>query len=75
KGDPNQLPASMPGKVLKVLVSPGDRVEKGVQLIITEAMKMETVLAAPRSGVIKEVTVKVGDLVESGDLLVTIEPD
>jgi pyruvate carboxylase len=65
--------ASMPGKVLKVLVSPGDRVAKGMQLIVTEAMKMETVLAAPRAGIIKDVAVKVGDAVETGDLLVVME--
>jgi pyruvate carboxylase len=73
KGDPNQLPASMPGKVLKVLVGPGDKVTRGMQLVVTEAMKMETVLAAPREGVISEVAVKVGDAVETGDLLILLE--
>jgi pyruvate carboxylase len=73
KGDPGQLPASMPGKVLKVLVASGDRVAKGMQLVVTEAMKMETVLAAPRAGLIKDVAVNVGDSVETGDLLIVLE--
>jgi len=73
KGDPTQLAASMPGKVLKVLATPGDTVQKGMLLVVTEAMKMETVLTARQPGRVKEVTVKVGDLVESGDLLVVMD--
>ncbi|HYF92149.1 MAG TPA: pyruvate carboxylase [Symbiobacteriaceae bacterium] len=73
KGDAAQLAASMPGKVLKVLVSPGDKVTRGMQLVVTEAMKMETVLAASRDGLIAEVAVKVGDAVETGDLLISLE--
>lgn len=73
KGDPNQLPASMPGKVLKVLVSPGDKVSKGMQLVVTEAMKMETVLSAPLVGRVKDVLVRPGDQVETGDLLLVLE--
>nr|PZN70768.1 MAG: pyruvate carboxylase [Bacillota bacterium] len=73
KGDPCQLGASMPGKVVKVLVAPGDEVAKGVQLVVTEAMKMENVLTAPRDCKIKDVLVKEGDRVEAGDLLVVLE--
>jgi pyruvate carboxylase len=73
RSKPGELPASMPGKVLKVLVGPGDKVTRGMQLVVTEAMKMETVLAAPRAGVVKEVAVKVGDAVETGDLLILLE--
>jgi pyruvate carboxylase len=73
KGDPRELSASMPGKVLKLLVAPGDRVAKGVQLVITEAMKMETVLMAPYAGIVRETPVKVGDAVEAGDLLILMD--
>jgi pyruvate carboxylase len=73
KGDPGQLATSMPGKVLKVLVAPGDRVVKGVQLVVTEAMKMETVLTAPQAGLVTEVLVRPGDAVEGGDLLIVLE--
>ena len=72
KGDPCQLGASMPGRVVKVLVSPGDEVAKGVQLVVTEAMKMENVLTAPRDCKVAEVLVKEGDRVEAGDLLVRL---
>lgn len=75
KSKPGELGASMPGKVLKLLVAPGDRVAKGMQLVVTEAMKMETVLSAPRAGVVRDVTVKVGDAVEVGDLLVLLEDE
>ena len=73
KGDPCQLGASMPGKVVKVLVAPGDEVAKGVQLVVTEAMKMENTLTAPRDCKIKDVLVREGDRVEAGDLLVVLE--
>ncbi len=73
KGDPTQIGASMPGKVLKLLVAPGDPVTKGMQLLVTEAMKMETVLAAPRDGHVAEVLVAVGDSVQAGDLLIRLE--
>ena len=73
KGDPCQLGASMPGKVIKVLVAPGDEVAKGVQLVVTEAMKMENVLTAPRDCTVNDVLVKEGDRVEAGDLLVVLE--
>ena len=75
KANPGELGASMPGKVLKLLVTPGDRVAKGMQLVVTEAMKMETVLSAPRAGVVRDVSVRVGDAVELGDLLVVLEDE
>ncbi len=63
----------MPGKVLKVMVEPGNEVEKGEDLIVTEAMKMETTVQSPLSGVIKAVHAKAGDAIESGDLLIELE--
>jgi pyruvate carboxylase len=77
KADPRdwtQVGASMPGKVVQVLVQPGDSVHKGAQLVIAEAMKMETAVTAPRDAVVVEVGVKQGDEVEAGDLLVRLGP-
>ncbi|NOU56305.1 pyruvate carboxylase [Brevibacillus borstelensis] len=71
--DPGQLGASMPGKVLKVLVTAGDKVRKGEHLLVSEAMKMETTIQAPMDGKIKAVHVKAGDAIETGDLLVEME--
>ena len=70
--DPGQIGASMPGKVLKLMVEPGDKVKKGEHVIVTEAMKMETTMQAPFSGVVKEIHVKEGDTIETGDLLLVL---
>lgn len=73
--DPGQIGASMPGKVLKLMVEPGDKVTKGEHIIVTEAMKMETTMQAPFSGVVKDILVKAGDTIETGDLLLVITPN
>ncbi|WP_339061052.1 pyruvate carboxylase [Tepidibacillus marianensis] len=65
--------ATMPGKVVKVMVEVGDEVKKGEYLIVTEAMKMETTIQSSFDGVIKEVYVKPGDSIETGDLLIEFE--
>ncbi|WP_096467794.1 pyruvate carboxylase [Aneurinibacillus soli] len=72
--DSGQIGASMPGKVLKLMVETGDKVTKGEHVIVTEAMKMETTMQAPFSGVVKEISVKAGDTIETGDLLLVITP-
>jgi len=63
----------MPGKVIAVLVSEGDQVEKGQGLAIVEAMKMENEVHSPIAGAIKEIKVKAGDTVEGGAVLVIVE--
>lgn len=70
---PGEIGATMPGKVSKIMVEPGDRVRRGELLMVTEAMKMETSLQAPFDGVVKEVLVKELDSVEAGDLLLVLE--
>ncbi len=64
--------APMPGKVLAVLVAPGDAVEVGQPLVVVEAMKMETTLAAEAAGTVSAVRAAPGALVDAGDLLVEI---
>ena len=63
----------MPGKVIEVLVSEGDNVEKGQGLVIVEAMKMENEVRSPITGEVKEIKVKPGDAVEGGAVLIVIE--
>jgi biotin carboxyl carrier protein len=63
----------MPGKVIAVLVSEGDTVEKGQGLVIVEAMKMENEVRSPVTGEVKEIRVKPGDAVEAGAVLAIIE--
>jgi pyruvate carboxylase len=67
-----EVGATMPGKVLKILVEPGDLVAKGTDLLVTEAMKMETSVRAPKHAVVEEILVQQGDAVEAGDLLVLL---
>jgi biotin carboxyl carrier protein len=63
----------MPGKVIAILVSEGDAVEKGQGLVIVEAMKMENEVRSPIAGAVKEIRVKQGDTVEGGTALVVVE--
>jgi pyruvate carboxylase len=75
KGDianPKDVCATMPGSITKVNVKAGDKVSKGDILLITEAMKMETKIAAATDGEITEVLLNQGDKIESGDLLMII---
>ncbi|KSU87911.1 pyruvate carboxylase [Priestia veravalensis] len=71
--NPNQIGASMPGTVIRVIVEKGDKVSKGDHLMITEAMKMETTVQAPFDGVVKNIHVGSGDAIQPGDLLVEFE--
>ena len=75
KADPanqEQVAATMSGSVVKVLVQKGAKVKKGTPLVATEAMKMETSIQAPMHGFVKEIFVKAGDFIESGDLLIEL---
>ncbi|QIZ07320.1 pyruvate carboxylase [Priestia megaterium] len=75
KADPkneNHLAASMPGTVVKVVVEKGEKVERGDHLMITEAMKMETTVQAPFSGVVKDIYVTSGEAILTGDLLIEL---
>jgi biotin carboxyl carrier protein len=63
----------MPGKVVALLVSEGDAIEKGQGLVIVEAMKMENEVRSPITGSVKEIKVKPGDTVEGGAVLVVVE--
>jgi biotin carboxyl carrier protein len=65
--------APMPGKVIKLLVKPGDPVSLGDGVIVVEAMKMENELKAPSAGTVKEIRVEEGKAVSGGDVLVVIE--
>jgi biotin carboxyl carrier protein len=70
---PVRLSAPMPGKVVRVLVQPGQPVQAGQGLVVIEAMKMENELKAPRAGAVTEVRVREQQAVETGALLVVVE--
>ncbi len=63
---------AMPGRVVRILVAKGDEVDKGVPVIVIEAMKMENELTAPRAGTVSRVRVAVGDQVEGKTVLVEL---
>lgn len=71
--DDNQVAASMPGMVITVAVSEGDKVKEGQKLMVLEAMKMETTINAPKTGSIKSIHSPPGTQVEAGDLLAVID--
>lgn len=68
-----QVAASMPGKVVRVLVEAGASVEAGDGLVIVEAMKMQNELKSPKSGVVVEVRAEAGATVNAGDVLIVVE--
>ncbi len=67
-----RIAAPMPGRVVRVLVAPGDEVSPRQPLVVVEAMKMENELSASRAGRVKDVRVRVGSSVEAGKLLVIV---
>ena len=69
-----EIVAPMPGKVLKVMVRDGDLVEAGQALVVIEAMKMETTLAAESAALVKHVRVAEGDAVDHGAVLLALSP-
>ncbi len=64
-----ELKAPMPGLVLRIFVKEGDAVNKGDNLLILEAMKMENIIKAPADAVVKTVKINPGDKVEKGQVL------
>ncbi len=68
-----RLSAEMPGKVVRVLVAPGDMVDYDQGLLVIEAMKMQNEIRSPKKGTIKEVSVKNGTAVNTGDFLLSLE--
>ena len=68
-----ELTAPLAGNVWKVLVAVGDKVEMDDEVIILEALKMETPLYCDDSGTDTELRVKEGDAVEEGAVLVVID--
>jgi len=70
---PARIVAPMPGRLVRVLVEPGQQVGAGDGLVVMEAMKMENELRSPRAGRIADLLVREGQAVETGALLVVVE--
>jgi biotin carboxyl carrier protein len=63
----------MPGKVIRVLVNPGDAVMAGQGVVVVEAMKMQNEVKAPHAGRVAAVRAIAGGTVAAGDVLMTID--
>ncbi|HUM11380.1 MAG TPA: biotin/lipoyl-containing protein, partial [Myxococcaceae bacterium] len=72
RGNPEHVGASMPGTVIALHTRTGERVEAGAPLLTLEAMKMETVVRAPRAGSVKELLPSLRGAVQAGDLLAVV---
>ena len=68
-----QIVAPMPGKVVRLLVKAGDRVEAGQGLFVVEAMKMQNEIRSPKSGIVERVLAKEGQAVNAGEVLAWVE--
>ena len=68
-----EIIASMPGKVVRVLVEVGAQVEAGAGIVVVEAMKMQNEMKAPKAGVVVSINTEEGATVNAGDVLAVIE--
>jgi biotin carboxyl carrier protein len=68
-----EIKTMMPGKVVRLIASVGDAVEKGDAVLVVEAMKMQNDLKAPKAGVVKAIKVSEGSTVSAGDVLAIVE--
>jgi len=64
-----QVVAPMPGKVVRLLVQAGDRVDAGQGLLVVEAMKMQNEIRSPKGGMVERLNVKEGQPVNAGEVL------
>lgn len=71
--DPRMIRSFIPGTIVDILVSDGQKVEKGDEIVSLEAMKMQNMLKSAVSGKVKKIHVKAGDKVARGTLLIELE--
>jgi len=71
-GGATAMKSPLPGKILKVMATPGSSWKKGDTLLIIEAMKMENEILAPRDCTVEEVAVESNQTVKTGDLLLKL---
>lgn len=67
-----KINAPMPGKIVAVKANPGDAVKKGQVILVLEAMKMENDVVAPQDGTVASIDTAVGNAVEAGETLATL---
>jgi len=70
-----EIVALLDGKVCQLHISAGDKVEEDEEILVIEAMKMETPIYTPCDGFVREVRVKAGDEVTENDVLAVIDEE
>jgi biotin carboxyl carrier protein len=68
-----QILAPMPGKIIRLLVQAGEKVQASQGLLVVEAMKMQNEIRSPKSGTVERLLVKEGQPVNAGDVLAWID--
>jgi biotin carboxyl carrier protein len=68
-----QITAPMPGKIVRLLVNAGDKVEVGQGILVVEAMKMQNEIRSPKSGRVEKILVSEGQAVNAGDILAWVD--
>lgn len=72
-GGRENIRALMPGKIVRLLVAPGEQIAAGQALLVIEAMKMQNEMKAARAGRVVSMAVREGDTVPAGAILAAIE--
>jgi len=72
-GGPAALSSPMPGKVVRILLKPGDQVAAHQGVLVVEAMKMQNEIQSPRAGKVLEINVSEGQTVNAGQILARVE--
>lgn len=72
-GEKDKLYAPMPGRVVKIMVSEGDKVKARQALAVVEAMKMENQLLSPADGTVKKINFSAGDQVDTEKPIIELE--
>jgi len=70
-----EIMAPLDGKVFQLKVKPGDKVEEDEEILVIEAMKMETPIFVPCDGTVREIRVQEGDEVAEDDILAIIDEE
>lgn len=70
---PQKIIATMPGRVVRLLVAEQEEVEAGQGIIVIEAMKMQNEIKSPKKGIVKKIMAAAGAAVNAGDVLAIVE--
>lgn len=70
KPDPQEILSIIPGTVTQICVKEGEKVERGTQLMVYEAMKMQNIISAPFAGVVESISVREGEKLPKGIVMI-----